>query len=80
MHTTPDVGLAQFKHTALWVFVENFAVKIDQFIEALPRDSDEEPILPINGEPGFQWRSEVESAIKEEMDACLGKAAARDSS
>ena len=73
--TALNVGLAQSKYTALRVFAENFVVKINQFIEALPRDGEENPILPINREPGYWWRPEVESAIKEEMDASLGKAA-----
>ena len=38
-------------------------------------DEEDEPILPINGEPGYHWRPEVEFAVIEEMVACLTRAA-----
>ena len=71
MCTALDVGLSQSKYTALKAFSDNFA----QFISELPTDQEKEQILPVNGEPGYWWRPEVVSVVKEEMIASLTRAA-----
>ena len=59
MCTALDVGLSQSKYTALKAFSDNFAHNVDQSISELPTDQEKEPILPVNGEPGYWWRPEV---------------------
>ena len=70
-----NIVLSQTKHTAVQTFSDNFTQKVDQFIWGLPTDEEDDPILPVYGQPGYRWRPEVESAVKEEMVVCLANAA-----
>ena len=38
-------------------------------------DEEDEPILPVNWEPGCHWRPEMDKALKEERVACFTRAA-----
>ena len=51
--STADISLAQNHYNALKAFQTRFAGLIEDFTNGLPTDAEGEPIVPVNGEPGY---------------------------
>ena len=58
-----DLSLAQGHFNTLYTFQTRFTNQITELINGLPLDEEGEPILPVNGKPGYRWREEEKKVI-----------------
>ena len=72
--TIAVIGLAENRYTALETIQTNFTRLIDEFVNRLPTNDEEDPILMINGEAGYRWRDEEKLTVKNAIQVYLSNA------
>ena len=68
-----DLSLAQELYNQLSTLRARFISLILKFNNRLPLDKEGDPILPVNGEPGYWWREEEKNAVLVVMGASLDR-------
>ena len=69
-----EIVFAQQKYNELVDLQARFICSMREFNNGLRTNEKGDPILPLNGEPGYQWREEYR-AVLDTIDGALERAA-----
>ena len=69
-----DSNLAQELYNQLSLLRARFTSLIREFNNVLPLNKEGDPILPVNGKPGYWWREEEKNAVLGVIGASLDRA------
>ena len=66
-----DIVFTQQKYNQLADLQAGFSHNVQEFNDSLCLDEEGDPVLPVNGEPGYRWREEEYRAVLDTIDGTL---------
>ena len=70
-----DIVFAQQKYNQLADLQAGFSHNMQEFNNSLHLNEEGDPVLPVNGDPCYQWREEEYRAVLDTIDGALERAA-----